>query len=280
LASDPRRQSKEGGVSPTSTDFATLNAWADRLIDTAQRAGAVIMDIYAGHVDVMHKADASPVTIADQRAEAIILKDLAELRPTFPVVAEEHVAAHGLPVFDGNDFWLVDALDGTKEFIKKGQEFTVNIAFVKNRLPVLGIVFAPATDELFVGVVDEQTQQHRAEVWRGKSKTPIGCRARPKDIKVAGSKTHEMSDNMKVFLAERGISDRVKISSSLKFGLVAEGKIDLYPRFSPTSEWDTAAGHAVVRAAGGRVHDQTGAELLYKKPNFLNGRFLAEGLPP
>jgi 3'(2'), 5'-bisphosphate nucleotidase len=267
-------------VSQAPTDFATLNAWADGLTDTARRAGAVIMDVFAGHVDVMHKADASPVTVADQRAEAIILQDLAALRPVYPVVAEEHVAAHGLPVFDGENFWLVDALDGTKEFIKKGQEFTVNIAFVQNRLPVLGIVFAPATDELFVGVVDEQTTQRRAEVWRGQTKTPIGCRAQPKDVKVAGSKTHEMSDNMKAFLAERGIMDRVKVSSSLKFGMVAEGRIDLYPRFSPTSEWDTAAGHAVVRAAGGRVHDQTGAELLYKKPKFLNGRFLAEGLPP
>jgi 3'(2'), 5'-bisphosphate nucleotidase len=267
-------------VSQAPADFTTLNAWADGLIDTARRAGAVIMDVFAGHVDVMLKADASPVTIADQRAEAIILQDLAALRPVYPVVAEEHVAAHGLPVFDGENFWLVDALDGTKEFIKKGQEFTVNIAFVQNRLPVLGIVFAPATDELFVGVVDEQTTQRRAEVWRGQTKTPIGCRAQPKDVKVAGSKTHEMSDNMKAFLAERGIMDRVKVSSSLKFGMVAEGRIDLYPRFSPTSEWDTAAGHAVVRAAGGRVHDQTGAELLYKKPKFLNGRFLAEGLPP
>ena len=267
-------------MSNTPPDFATLNVWADTLIDTARRAGAHIMNVYAGHVDVMHKADASPVTIADQQAEEIILRDLAALRPSYPVVAEEHVAAHGAPHFDGDDFWLVDALDGTKEFIKKGQEFTVNIAFVQNRLPVLGIVFAPATDELFVGVVGAKSAQSRAEVWRGGVKQPMSCRVRPRDVKVAGSKTHEMSENMKAFLAERGLTDRVKVSSSLKFGMVAEGRIDLYPRFSPTSEWDTAAGHALVRAAGGRVHDQTGAELLYKKPNFLNGRFLAEGLPP
>jgi len=260
----------------STVDFATLNAWADRLIATARRAGDAIMAVYATDFDVTEKADASPVTIADQRAEAIILTDLEKLSPRFPIVAEEQVAAHGVPTFDGADFWLVDALDGTKEFIKKGREFTVNIGFVMNNLPVLGVVFAPASDALYVGVVND-AGAHRAEVWRGGAKKVIACQARRSPALVAGSKTHEVSDNMKAFLAQHGVEDRVKVSSSLKFGMLAEGAIDLYPRFSPTSEWDTAAGHALVRAAGGRVHDQQGHELRYKKPNFLNGRFLAEG---
>ncbi len=266
-------------MNTTGIDFVSLNTWADKLISTARRAGEAILEIYATDFEVMQKADASPVTIADQRAEAVILADLEKLTPRFPIVAEEHVAAHGVPTFDGENFWLVDALDGTREFIKKGSEFTVNIALVRGGLPVLGIVFAPVLDEMYVGVVDELHGKNRAEVWRAGKKVSIACRARPANPAVAGSKTHEVSDNMKKFLEERGINDRVKVSSSLKFGMVAEGKIDLYPRFSPTSEWDTAAGHALVRAAGGRVHDQTGVELQYKKPNFLNGRFLAEGRP-
>ena len=216
------------------------------------------MDVYVTDFAVIQKADASPVTLADQRAEAIVLADLATLTPTFPIVAEERVAAYGAPTFEGHSFWLVDALDGTREFISRGREFTVNIGFIHNGIPVLGIVYAPALDALYVGVVNETGTSHRAEVWRGGAKTVIGCRARPATPTVAGSKTHEVSDN-------------------LKFGMIAEGKVDLYPRFSPTSEWDTAAGHALVRAAGGSVHDQTGVELAYNKPNFLNGRFLVEG---
>lgn len=264
-------------MSARTIDDAKLNAWADRLIDTARRAGAAIMDVYATDFAVIQKADASPVTLADQRAEAIVLADLEALTPAFPIVAEERVAAHGAPTFDGNNFWLVDALDGTREFISKGREFTVNIAFVHSGIPAMGIVYAPALDVLYVGVVNAAGHPHRAEVWRAGTKTTIGCRARPAMPTVAGSKTHEVSDNMKKFLAERGIAERLKVSSSLKFGMVAEGKVDLYPRFGPTSEWDTAAGHALVRAAGGRVHDQTGVELAYKKPNFRNGRFLVEG---
>ncbi len=260
-------------------DFAHLNSWADRLSETARRAGAAIMAVYHTDFAVTQKADLSPVTEADQAAERIILADLATLTPAFPIVAEEQVAAHGIPVFDGNDFWLVDALDGTIEFIKKGVEFTVNIALVKNGLPVLGLVYAPVLDELFVGVVDEAAQKHRAEVWRAGVKKTIRCARRAIPARVAGSKAHELSENMRAFMAEHGVIDRARVSSSIKFCMVAEGKVDLYPRFSPTSEWDTAAGHAIVRAAGGRVHDQTGNELRYKKPNFLNGRFLAEGPP-
>jgi 3'(2'), 5'-bisphosphate nucleotidase len=265
-------------VNSSTVDFATLNAWADRLIDTARAAGEAIMDVYRSDFTVSQKTDASPVTEADRAAERVVLADLAQLSPRFPIVAEEQVAAHGPPTFDGETFWLVDALDGTKDFVKKGDEFTVNIAFVSQGLPVLGIVFAPARGVLYAGVVNP-AGTHRAEVWRAGARTTIRCRRRPAKVVVAGSKSHEMSENMRAFLARHDVAERIVMSSSLKFGLVAEGAVDLYPRFSPTSEWDTAAGHAVVRAAGGRMHDQAGVEVRYKKPDFVNGRFLVEGLP-
>lgn len=260
----------------TTVDFTTLNDWADRLVVTARAAGAAILDIYATDFEVMKKTDASPVTIADQAAERVILADLKKLSPAFPIVAEEDVAAHGFPTFEGNSFWLVDALDGTKDFIKKGNEFTVNIAFVQHGLPVLGIIYVPVRDALYVGVSGASPSERRAQSVVNGSTATIHCRPRPPKVVVAGSKSHETSDSMAAFLAEHDVGERLKISSSLKFCLVAEGRVDLYPRFSPTCEWDTGAGHAIVRAAGGRVHDQTGVELQYKKPKFLNGRFLAQ----
>lgn len=263
-------------MTQASIDFAGLNAWADRLTETARHAGTVIMGIYNSDFVVSEKADDSPVTEADRAAERVILADVEALAPAFPIVAEERVAAEGLPKFEGESFWLIDALDGTKEFVKKGQDFTVNIAFVQKGIPVLGVIYAPVHDALYVGVTGN-TRQRRAEVWRGGVRAAIHCRPRPKQVIVAGSKSHEMSDNMKALLARHDVAERTKLSSSLKFCLVAEGKVDLYPRFGPTSEWDIAAGHAIVRAAGGRVHDQAGNELRYKKPDFRNGRFLVEG---
>lgn len=260
-------------MSDSIVDFATLNRWADGLIGTARRAGAAILEIYNTDFEVMKKTDASPVTIADQRAENVILAELEKLTPKFPIVAEEHVAAHGLPVFEGDTFWLVDALDGTKDFIKKGGEFTVNIGFVQNNIPVLGLIYLPVPDMLYVGIAADRA---RAEKHADGKVSAISCRKRPEKVVVAGSKAHETSEDMAAFLARHDLAERLKLSSSIKFCLVAEGRVDLYPRFSPTSEWDTAAGHAIVRAAGGRVHDQTGVELRYKKPNFRNGRFLAE----
>ncbi|MBL8630290.1 MAG: 3'(2'),5'-bisphosphate nucleotidase CysQ [Rhodospirillaceae bacterium] len=258
-----------------NVDFATLNGWADALGATARKAGAAIMEVYATDFQVMEKTDASPVTIADQRAETVILVDLKKLTPAFPIVAEEDVAAHGFPEFDGNSFWLVDALDGTKDFIKKGNEFTVNIAFVQNGIPVLGVIYIPVQEALYIGV-NGPNDAKRAEITRDGATAALHCRPRPQKVVVAGSKSHETSDNMAKFLAAHDVAQRIKASSSVKFCMVAEGKVDLYPRFGPTSEWDTAAGHAIVRAAGGRVHDQTGVELQYKKPKYLNGRFLVE----
>ena len=258
-------------------DFALLNAWADRLLPIAEQAGRATLDVRARGFEVMAKNDHSPVTVADQIAEAIINSELERLRPLLPIVAEERVAAGQLPEFDGNDFWLVDALDGTKEFIKGSDDYTVNIALVWNGVPALGIVHAPARNDTYIGVVDPAGPARRAEVWRGGKSKPIAARARPDRVVMTGSKSHEIPELMDPFLARYDVAEKIVVGSSLKFCLVASGMADLYPRFGPTCEWDIAAGHAIVRAAGGRVHTFDGAEMRYKKPAYLNGRFLAEG---
>ena len=259
----------------SAVTFALLNAWADRLLPFALAAGAATLEVRKRGFEVMAKNDLSPVTEADQIAEGIITAELERLEVQFPIVAEERVAAHGHIAFAGDDFWLVDALDGTKEFIKGGDDYTVNIALILKGVPAFGIVHAPARGESYIGVSVEH--ERRAEVWRGGKKTPINVRAHSGKVTVTGSKSHEMPELMDPFLARYDVAEKIVIGSSLKFCLVAEGKADLYPRFGPTSEWDTGAGHAVVRAAGGRVHTFDGVELGYKKPEFRNGRFLAEG---
>ncbi len=257
----------------TAVSFAMLNTWADRLLPVARAAGVATLDVRKRGFEVLAKNDASPVTEADQIAEGIITPVLDTLG--FPIVAEERMAAEGGASFDGNTFWLVDALDGTKEFIKGGDDYTVNIALVVDGVPALGLVHAPVRDETFLGVM--LGAERRAEVWRGGKAQKIGVRPRPKRIIVTGSKSHEVPALMDPFLARYDVAEKLPVGSSLKFCLVAEGKADIYPRFGPTCEWDIAAGHAVLRAAGGRVHDFEGAEITYKKPQFLNGRFLAEG---
>ena len=258
-------------------DFALLNTWADRLRPVAEEAGQATLAVRKRGFEVLAKNDTSPVTEADQIAEGIITAVLEQLAPDVPIVAEERFAADGPPDFKGENFWLVDALDGTKEFIKGGDDYTVNIALVWKGVPTLGIVHAPVRSETYLGVVDPNGLERRAEVWRGGKATKISVRPRGASVVITGSKSHEVPELMEPFLAKYNIEKKVVIGSSLKFCLVAEGIADLYPRFGPTCEWDIGAGHAVVRAAGGRVHTFDGAEISYKKPGFLNGRFLAEG---
>jgi 3'(2'), 5'-bisphosphate nucleotidase len=267
-------------MTAATLDFSLLTSWADKLHPAAKAAGRAILEVRAQGYEVAKKADGSPVTEADKIAERIVLAELEKLDPPFPVVAEERVSAGDIPHLNGSAFWLVDALDGTKEFIKNGTGFTVNIALVNDGVPTFGIVHAPARKETFVGVIDPASGQRRAEVWRKDKPTSIAVRKRPSKVVVAGSRSHEIADEMDVFLSNYDVGNRVVIGSSLKFCLVAEGRADFYPRFGPTYEWDTAAGHAVLRAAGGRVHTFDGAELPYnKEPDFLNGRFLADGGP-
>jgi 3'(2'), 5'-bisphosphate nucleotidase len=259
--------------------FATLSAWADCLLPVTEAAGRAIMEVRARGFEVMRKADASPVTEADRIAEGIVIAEIDRLSPSFPIVAEERMAADGAQAFEGESFWLIDALDGTKEFVKGGSDFTVNVALILRGVPMFGIVHAPARAETYVGVIAPDGAQRRAEVRRGSAVTPIAVRPRPPHVVITGSKSHEMPELMTPFLAAYDVADKIVIGSSLKFCLVAEGRADLYPRFGPTCEWDTGAGHAVVRAAGGRVHTFDGRELPYKKPDFLNGRFLADSGP-
>jgi 3'(2'), 5'-bisphosphate nucleotidase len=260
----------------TTIDFALLNIWANTLLPIAAQAGDATLDVRRRGFAVMEKNDTSPVTEADQIAEQIITDELEKLVPVIPIVAEERVAAEGHVAFQGNSFWLVDALDGTKEFIKGGDDYTVNIALIWEGVPVLGLVHAPARGDTYLGVA--MGDQRRAEVWRDGATTPISVRPRGARVVITGSKSHEVPALMDPFLAQYDVAEKLAIGSSLKFCLVAEGKADLYPRFGPTCEWDIGAGHAVVRAAGGRVHTFDGVEMTYKKPGFRNGRFLAEGI--
>ncbi len=249
-----------------------LEHWAERLTAAARTAGAAIMDVLKSDFAVAMKEDRSPVTAADAAAEAIVLAELERLTPAFPIVAEERVARDGLPAVTGQRFWLVDALDGTKEFVRRGTAFTVNIGLIVDGRPVLGIVHAPALNEIFVGIEGLGAKVDRGNGWQS-----ITARRRAAGVTVVGSRSHEIRDELDAFLADYTVAESLAIGSSIKFCMLAEGKADLYPRFGPTNEWDTAAGDAVLRAAGGRVHTFDGHPLAYRKPEFRNGKFLAEG---
>ncbi|MBX2839892.1 MAG: 3'(2'),5'-bisphosphate nucleotidase CysQ [Gammaproteobacteria bacterium] len=249
-----------------------VEAYLKSLQHTAREAGARIMEIYASDPEAEEKSDGSPVTLADTAAEAVILPALAELAPDMTVISEENAQSHSVSAPD--QFFLVDPLDGTKEFLKRdgAGSFTVNIALVENGVPVLGVVFAPAIDRLFVGA-----SGHGATEYYKGTRRSIEIRKVPISGAVAvASLSHrdEATDN---WLSQHGIVDTVSIGSSLKFCLVAAGEADVYPRFGPTMEWDTAAGDAVLRAAGGRVTQPDDTDFVYGKPDYRNGAFVAQG---
>jgi len=242
------------------------------IVTLAERAGAVILEHYREGVAVRAKADASPVTVADEAAEAVILAGLAELTPEIPVVAEETVAGGHVPELDEQPFWLVDPLDGTKEFLSRNGEFTVNIALIEGPEPVLGVVLAPALGQVWWGA-----QGHGAMTRNGGAAHVIAVRRWPAAGGVAVASRSHSDAETEAFLDREGVAERISAGSSLKFCLVAEGKADIYPRFGPTMEWDTAAGHAVLAAAGGRVTTRNGEAFLYRKPGFRNPGFIARG---
>ena len=255
-----------------SRDPAQREALLEAVIDIARQAGAVVMEVYATDFAVRGKDDASPVTQADERAEALIVPALAALLPGVPIVAEEAVAKGQVPEIDGH-FWLVDPLDGTKEFISRNGEFTVNIALVEDGVPVLGVVFAPAIGRLFAGAAGLGTHVEDAQGRRA-----IACRAAPAaGLTVVASRSHGDAAALDAFLAGHKVASLASAGSSLKLCLVAAGEADLYPRLGRTMEWDIAAGHAVVLAAGGAVCRLDGAPLAYGKPGFDNPHFYAAG---
>ena len=245
----------------------------DSVIPIARAAGAIVMDVYATDFAVRGKVDASPVTDADHRAEASIEAALARIAPGVPIVSEEAACAGRIPTVEDR-FWLVDPLDGTREFIDRNGEFTVNIALVERHSPVLGVVLAPALGRLFAGLVGTGAFVEDASGRR----SAVGCRRVPAaGLTVVSSRLHGDDQALDTFLAARVVAARACAGSSLKFCLVATGEADLYPRFGRTMEWDTAAGHAVLRAAGGRVSVIGGNELGYGKPGFVNPPFVATG---
>jgi 3'(2'), 5'-bisphosphate nucleotidase len=240
----------------------------------AHEAGQVILRFYNAGVSVSNKADGSPVTDADRAAEAVILPALRHYTPGVPVVAEEDCAVNGYPEITGRYFWLVDPLDGTKEFLNRNGEFTVNIALIDGDRPVLGVVYVPVLDEMYAAAGPGTAVLAR----EGRHDQPIKVRPVPAaGVTVAESRSHGDAAETAAFLSRFTVADRVRRGSSLKFCAVAAGQADLYPRFGPTREWDTAAGHAVLDAAGGRVDTADGAPLLYRKPSLLNSSYVAYG---
>jgi 3'(2'), 5'-bisphosphate nucleotidase len=246
------------------------NTLLRQLLALADAAGREVMRHYALGGPVSEKADRSPVTAADEAGEAIILAGLREITPAIPIVAEEAVAKGKIPTVGDGPFWLVDPLDGTKEFIQKRGEFTVNIGLVEDRLPVLGVVLAPAIDTAWWGAAGHGATRRKAGLVE-----PIAVRAAPAGGMVAvASRSHREAET-DAWLSGHGITETIACGSSLKFCAVAEGRADVYPRFGPTMEWDTAAGHAVLRAAGGEVVTVADEPFLYAKPDFRNGGFIA-----
>lgn len=225
-------------------------------------AGRVILEVRRRGHSVERKSDLSPVTEADRLAEAVILDALELAAPDLPVIAEEAVDAGHLPDV-GRAFFLVDPLDGTKEFVNGGNDFTVNIGLIRDRLPVLGIVYAPAICALYYGIAG--IGAWKLHVADGKPTEPVPIHVRPKPpggLLIVASRSHRTPET-DVFIGRFEVENLVSAGSSLKFCLVAAGKADLYPRLGPTMQWDTAAGDAIVRAAGGKVVTMDGEPLPY-----------------
>lgn len=254
----------------------------DELVATALKAGGAILSIYARpDFAAAAKADGSPVTEADEQAEAIILEALARIAPDIPVVAEESAAAGRIPAA-AERFFLVDPLDGTKEFISRNGDFTVNIALIEHGAPVLGVVHTPAYGEVFVGVVGEGAKKAKLADGVLGPWSPLRVREPAAALDVVASRSH-MSAETQAFIDRFAVRELVNAGSSLKFCKLAAGEADLYPRLGRTMEWDTAAGDAVLRAAGGLVRTLDGRPLAYGKrdqaddADFANPWFVASG---
>ena len=243
--------------------------------DAAHQAAEIVLEVYRSDFAVQVKDDRSPVTLADQRAEASIIAALSAGAPAIPVIAEEQVAAQGGATPPPPPrFWLVDPLDGTREFVKRNGEFTVNIALVEGPHAILGVVLLPVTGITYAGCgLGTATRQ------KGRD-TPVAIAARRPPATgaiVVHSRSHADERRIGDYVASLPDATRRIMGSSAKFCLVAEGEADYYPRFGKTMEWDTGAGQAVLEAAGGRVLTLTGMPLAYAKPGYLNSDFIAQG---
>ncbi|MFL2919009.1 MAG: 3'(2'),5'-bisphosphate nucleotidase CysQ [Thalassobaculaceae bacterium] len=244
----------------------------DDLVEIAFSAGNIILRFYDDQFSIMQKSDGSPVTAADQAAEDYIIPALTRLTPDIPIVAEERVAMGQIPDVSGGTFWLVDPLDGTKEFINRNGDFTVNIGLIQSGIPTLGVVSTPVDKCAWAGSLADGALKIKDGV-----EQKIGVRkANQKKITVVASRSHR-SPELEAFISELKVEQSISRGSSLKFCLIAEGNADIYPRTGPTMEWDTAAGHAVLIAAGGKMTGFDGTQFQYAKTDFLNGWFIASG---
>jgi 3'(2'), 5'-bisphosphate nucleotidase len=260
---------------------------AEGLLSVALAAARAQMAHFGTGVAVERKADQSPVTAADRQSEAIILAGLARVAPGVPVIAEEEVAAGRIPNIAGA-FFLVDPLDGTKGFIKGKPEFTINIGLIEARAPVFGLLYAPALADFYVTLASNEAANARLEPGSDvRTLADCGLRAirtrvpDPHALMALTSQSH-LNRATESFLAGYNVIERRALASSLKFGLIAKGEADVYPRVGPTCEWDTAAGHAVLAAAGGTVTAIDGTPLLYgnAERGFENPDFVAWGRGP
>jgi 3'(2'), 5'-bisphosphate nucleotidase len=246
-------------------------------LDIAIRAGQKILEIYEKDFEVDFKVDGSPLTLADQSAHALIQAALEKLDPLIPVLSEESTQAVFQQRLSWNKFWLVDPLDGTKEFVKRNGEFTVNIALIENGEPILGVVHTPVKDVSHYAATGLGSFKKLSD----NSTSPLAVKTATKNkIVMVASRSHsgpEVSEYQQNIEMEYGQIEIASMGSSLKICLVAEGAADIYPRLGPTSEWDTAAAHCVLEMAGGRLTDLTGERLKYNKPDILNPWFLASG---
>lgn len=240
----------------------------------ARDAGAAILDVYAREFDVTKKADSSPLTIADMRAHEIIVHALRALTPDVPILSEE---ASDVPYevrSRWTRYWLVDPLDGTKEFVSRNGEFTVNIALIEQHAPVLGAVFVPVRDTMYLAARENGATRQIGTAPSEPIRITTPAHA---PLRIVGSRSHR-DGRLGKYLPQLEPYELVSIGSSIKFCLIAEGSADLYPRFGPTSEWDTAAAQAIVEAAGGAVVTLDGTPLRYNtKAELLNPHFLVFG---
>lgn len=248
--------------------------YADKVVEIALKASAIIMQYYEnGELDVTHKEDNSPVTAADVAANDYIVEALRRLTSAIPIISEESAGRTLSDQDKRNMFWLVDPLDGTKSFIRRSGEFTVNIALIEFGVPIFGVVTVPTQNIVYYTNADGEAFK------RVHKQVPekIQVRRMPKEgAVVVASKSHRTPET-DAYINTLKVQELVSASSSLKFCLVAEGKADVYPRFGPTMEWDTAAGHAIVRAAGGTVELPDGTPLRYGKEEFRNPSFIVKG---
>jgi len=250
---------------------AGLKAAMGTVCEIARAAGDAILKVYQGEFDVEIKADKSPLTAADRASHDVIEKGLRESFPEVPILSEEGKDIDYEQRKSWTRFWLVDPLDGTKEFIKRNGEFTVNIALIEGQSPVAGVVFVPERQALYLGVRGDGAYRQQGD---GEF-APIHVRkpSAEEGLAVVMSRSHP-SPELAEYLRDIKVAEAVSVGSSLKFCVLAEGRADLYPRLGPTMEWDTAAGQAVAEAAGATVKQLSGEGLVYNKENLLNTHFI------